>query len=117
MKSRLALLCLLAVTPSHADWPQWRGPDRNGVSSDTTSLVNALPPEGFKKVWESGTIPSDHYGGHGSPVVQGENVFLAVVWHERVASESREIDTETMQKFNYRGLPQDLADKLEKAAA
>jgi hypothetical protein len=42
-------------------------------------------------------------------------VFLAVVWHERVASESREIDTETMQKFNHRGLAPDLRDRLEAA--
>ena len=109
--------CLIVITASiaHADWPQWRGPDRNGVSSDTSPLVNALPPEGFKKVWESSAIPSDHYGGHSSPVAQGESVFMAVVWHERVPSETREIDTETMQKFNHRGLPPDLADRLEKA--
>jgi len=44
------------------------------VSSDTASIVSALPPEGFEKVWESSAIPSDHYGGHGSPVVQGEGL-------------------------------------------
>lgn len=115
MNSRLALLSLLAVTFARADWPQWRGPDRNGVSSDTTPIVNSLPPEGFKKIWESGAIPSDHYGGHSSPVVHGTSVFLAVVWHERVPSESRELDTETMQKFNHRGLPPDLEERMEKA--
>ena len=115
MNSRLALLSLIALSSAHADWPQWRGADRNGVSTDTTPIVNSLPPEGFKKVWESGAIPSDHYGGHGSPVVHGTNVFLAVVWHERVPSESREIDTETMQKFNHRGLAPDLRDRLEAA--
>jgi outer membrane protein assembly factor BamB len=115
MNTRFAFLSLLIATSAHADWPQWRGPDRNGVSSDTTPIVSALPPEGFKKVWESGTIPSDHYGGHGSPVVQGERVFLSVVWHERVPSDSREIDTETMQKLNTRGVPKDLEDKMEAA--
>ena len=66
-------------------------------------------------MWESGAIPSDHYGGHGSPVVQGERVLLSVVWHERVPSEAREIDTETMQKFNTRGVPKDLEDRMEAA--
>jgi phosphate transport system substrate-binding protein len=54
MNSIRALACLAAVTSfAHADWPQWRGPDRNGVSSDTASIVSALPPEGFKKVYPS----------------------------------------------------------------
>ncbi len=111
----LLLPCVISAVTASADWPQWRGPDRNGVSSDTTSIVNTLPPEGFKKLWESSEIPSDHYGGHGSPVIQGEHVFLSVVWHERVPSESREIDTETMQKLNTRGIPKDLEDRMEAA--
>ncbi len=115
MTLRFSLLLLLAITTSRADWPQWRGPARNGVSSDTTPILNSLPPEGFKKVWESGTIPSDHYGGHGSPVVHGENVILAVVWHERVPSEKRVMDVESMQKFNHRGIPADLSERMEKA--
>lgn len=116
MKAIPALLsCILIISPVHADWPQWRGPDRNGVSNDTTPILSQLPPEGFKKVWESGTIPSDHYGGHGSPVVQGERVFLGVVWHERVVSEVREIDAETLQSFNIRTVPKDLEERMEAA--
>jgi outer membrane protein assembly factor BamB len=49
-----------------ADWPQWRGPRRDG------SVVAALPaewPEALKKRWETpvGT-------GHASPVVSGNRV-------------------------------------------
>jgi outer membrane protein assembly factor BamB len=111
----LLLLPLCSPLILLADWPQWRGPDRNGVSTDTTSIVSELPAEGFKKLWESSAIPSDHYGGHGSPVAVGDRAYLSLVWHERQPSETREVDAETMQKFNHRGLPAELSAKMEAA--
>ena len=33
-----------------ADWPQWRGPDRNGVSRET-GLLDAWPAGGPPQVW------------------------------------------------------------------
>lgn len=114
---RLRLCCLVLVlstaAQSYADWPQWRGPTRDGVSTDTSPVASTFPEAGLKKVWESDFIPSDHYGGHGSPVIAGEHAFLSVVWHERVASEEREIDVEVMQQLNHRGVSDELAKKLE----
>lgn len=116
MKHPLLAAVFLIVTQAYpADWNQWRGPGRNGVSQDTTLIAESFPAEGLKKQWESGFIPSNEYGGHGSPVVSGERVFLSVVWHERVPSETREIDTEVMQQLNYRGVSPELAQKLEAA--
>jgi len=109
----LTAACFVTSTLIAGDWNQWRGPDRNGVSQDTTPISETFPAEGLKKVWESEFIPSNEYGGHGSPVVSGERVFLSVVWHERVASETREIDTEVMQTLNHRGTTPELAKKLE----
>jgi len=109
------LLSLLSLTSALADWPQWRGPNRDGVSTDTSPITETFPAEGMKKVWESDFIPSDHLGGHGSPVIAGEQAFISVVWHDRVVSEQREIDSETMQQMNYRGTTPELAQKLEDA--
>lgn len=110
---RRTLLSFIATSAALADWPQWRGPNRDGVSTDTSPIAESFPEDGLKKVWESDYIPSDHYGGHGSPVVAGEQVIMSVVWHERVASEQREIDTEVMQQMNYRGVSPELMKKLE----
>ena len=96
-----------------ADWPQWRGPNRDGVSTDTTPIAESFPEAGLKKVWESDYIPSDHYGGHGSPVISGEQMIMSVVWHERIPSEQREIDSEVMQQMNYRGVSPELLKKME----
>jgi len=109
----LASVSTLATSLSLADWPQWRGPNRDGVSTDTSPIAESFPEAGLKKVWESDYIPSDHYGGHGSPVVAGEQVIMSVVWHERIPSEQREIDSEVMQQMNYRGVSPELAKKME----
>ncbi len=108
-------LMVVSWTSVLADWPQWRGPSRDGISTDTTPITESIPEEGLKKLWESEYIPSDHYGGHGSPVIAGEQAFISVVWHDKVVSEQREIDTEVMQQMNHRGTSPELAKKLEDA--
>ncbi|MCB1660892.1 MAG: hypothetical protein KDI39_21950, partial [Pseudomonadales bacterium] len=66
MKKLLLAAVLPAFIPAFsADWNQWRGPGRNGVSQDTTPIAEKFPDEGMKQVWESGFIPSNEYGGHG----------------------------------------------------
>jgi outer membrane protein assembly factor BamB len=35
-----------------ADWPQWRGPSRDGISTET-GLIDRIPAEGPKLVWKS----------------------------------------------------------------
>jgi outer membrane protein assembly factor BamB len=46
----LALLLLSATVAGAADWPQWRGPDRSGVSGET-GLLKAWPKDGPKLLW------------------------------------------------------------------
>jgi outer membrane protein assembly factor BamB len=50
-----SLACFLLSLPLSlplcaADWPQWRGPDRTGVSAET-GLLKTWPKEGPPKVW------------------------------------------------------------------
>jgi outer membrane protein assembly factor BamB len=48
----LALLFIFGLTAfSAADWPQWRGPNRDGISSET-GLLGSWPAGGPKVVWK-----------------------------------------------------------------
>src|SRR5512143_1558588 len=72
--SVLVLVCGLSVgSPSlqAADWPQWRGPQRNGVSRET-GLLKEWPKEGPSLVWQVKDIGS----GFSTPSVVGERIYL-----------------------------------------
>ncbi len=72
------LLCLCTtVLLLAADWPQWRGPNRDGVSSE---LVEPWKGE-LKVLWKQ---PVGE--GHSSPVVADGRVFV----HAKVAGAERE---------------------------
>jgi outer membrane protein assembly factor BamB len=69
------LLCLLFVpllfVSSAADWPQWRGVQRNGISSET-GLLQEWPKEGPKLLWQVTGIGS----GYSTPAVVGDRLYL-----------------------------------------
>ncbi len=53
------------------DWPQWRGPDRDGVSSET-GLLKDWPAGGPRQVWVAREIGS----GYSTPAVAGDRLYL-----------------------------------------
>jgi outer membrane protein assembly factor BamB len=83
VKSRLlisvAAVCLCcsvaSVTGSasfaNTDWPQWRGPDRNGVSKET-GLLKEWPAGGPKLLWQV----NDLGDGYSTPSVVGTRIYL-----------------------------------------
>lgn len=77
-----ALLPILFVAGScvaaAADWPQWRGPNRDGAAPASPALIDALPPDGLKPVWLSEKLPGGFGGGWGSPVVADGRAYLFV---------------------------------------
>ena len=67
------------------EWPQWRGPERNGAAYFSPTLANAWPPVGPKKVWSSKPVsitPGPYAGGHSSPVIAGGKVYQYVADRE-----------------------------------
>lgn len=61
----------LSVTGSAADWPQWRGPQRDGNSKDT-GLLKQWPAEGPKLLWQVNDIGD----GYSTPIVVGDRIYL-----------------------------------------
>jgi len=54
-----------------ADWPQWRGPNRDGISKET-GLLQQWPEGGPKLVWQV----SDLGDGYSTPAVVGDRIYL-----------------------------------------
>ena len=85
MKSRLPAaigaicVCLSAVSVTRSantgtpasDWPQWRGPQRNGISQET-GFLKQWPPEGPKLLWQVNDVGD----GYSTPAVVGTRIYL-----------------------------------------
>ena len=66
----LLLFGLLLIAPASAeDWTDWRGPRRDGHSSET-GLPSRWSPDGENLAWR---LP---YGGRSTPIVLGDHVYL-----------------------------------------
>jgi outer membrane protein assembly factor BamB len=67
-----AALFVAVPRPAHGDdWPQWRGPHRDGVSKET-GLLKTWPKEGPKLVWKV----SDIGNGYSTPSVVGTRIYV-----------------------------------------
>ncbi len=98
-------------------WNQWRGEYRNGESSSKIKLAEKWPPQGPLLLWESGEIPSQDYGGFGSVISNSNQVFLSLVWHKDVPTQTRTISDLVLRKMGVRkiNLPPEIIHKLEDA--
>jgi outer membrane protein assembly factor BamB len=70
----IASICVVAALVAQApstDWPQWRGPDRSGVSRDT-GLLREWPRSGPSLAWSASQLGA----GYGSVAVAGDRVFV-----------------------------------------
>lgn len=112
-------------TPADAgsDWPQWRGPTRNGVLPNSPPLLDAWPEGGPKLLWKSEMLPGKlsgwvgppTIGGCGSVVVSDGKVFLSSNTYQQIGKEVF-VSMEMLNKWGWcEGMPDDLAQKLEAA--
>lgn len=61
---------LLVSTLAAADWPQFRGPNRDGLSPET-GLLKSWPKDGPKLLWTATGCGQ----GYSSPVIVGDKIF------------------------------------------
>jgi outer membrane protein assembly factor BamB len=79
MKTRALASCILVsitlnsfyLRAAAADWPQWRGSQRNGISPET-GLLAQWPAGGLKLLWQRTDIGS----GYSTPAVVNGRIFL-----------------------------------------
>jgi outer membrane protein assembly factor BamB len=78
MKRLITLLAIAVATvtlrgqaPAAGDWPQWRGPDRSGVSRET-GLLSQWPKGGPRQVWMTPELGA----GYGSIAIRGDRIFV-----------------------------------------
>jgi outer membrane protein assembly factor BamB len=74
LPSFVALLALLggAAALSADNWPEWRGPSRDGTSGER-NLPSSWSPAGDNVAW---SLP---FGGRSTPVVFGNHVYLQTI--------------------------------------
>jgi outer membrane protein assembly factor BamB len=68
----VAAAVLLSMTALHAaDWPQWQGPNRTRISSET-GLLKEWPAAGPAVMWTANGLGA----GYGSMAIAGDRVFV-----------------------------------------
>ena len=58
-------------TAPEAEWPQWRGPLRNGLSSET-GLLKQWPEKGPAVTWSNTNLGE----GYGSVAIRGDRIYV-----------------------------------------
>ena len=62
--------CLFTARAGAADWPQWQGPNRDGISADT-GLLKQWPKEGPPLAWRIDGLG----GGDSAPAVAAGRIY------------------------------------------
>src|SRR5215470_5240166 len=62
-------LCLAFAVIGGSDWAEWRGPARDGISTEK-NLPDKWSPTGENLAWKA------PYGGRSGPIVMGDRVYL-----------------------------------------
>jgi outer membrane protein assembly factor BamB len=65
------LLLSVAAPASGEDWPQWRGPQRDGISKEK-GLLKEWPKDGPKLLWQV----KDLGQGYSTPAVVGDRLYV-----------------------------------------
>jgi len=66
----LAIVFSICVTATAEDWPQWRGPNRDGVWRER-DIIREFPEEGLRRRW---AVPIG--AGYSGPVVADDYVYV-----------------------------------------
>ena len=90
----VVVFCLSNVAAQNsAEWPQWRGPNRDGISKET-GLLKQWPSDGPPLVWKASGAGT----GYSSLAVSGGRIFTMGVRGDR---EGPKPDRERLTERNH----------------
>jgi outer membrane protein assembly factor BamB len=69
MRKAALFAVLVTLSVNAADWPDWRGPRRDGISAEKNLPVK-WSPAGENLAWKA------PYGGRSAPIVMGDRVYV-----------------------------------------
>ena len=119
MRLRLAFVLTLAALCGAGslfagDWPQWRGPQRNGLAPESPRLLEQFPAGGPKRVWSNDEIRAGSDAGYGSPTVSQGKVY--VYQNLNMPPVRRVLSRAVFDRSGYAaGMPDELAQAVEQA--
>ena len=118
MKKYLLIMAGLFLTAATfgADWPEWRGPQRNGIVAESPALVDTFGENGPKKLWTSEKIMADAKGGWGSVAIAEGRGYVYSNWRYDVPIETRTLKRPALEGIGWsKEMPEDLREKVETA--
>lgn len=95
----VVIVLSLAATPLLADWPQWRGPSRDGVAASGPTIATGWADRGPKLLWESESFPAKC--GEGSVVVADGRAYVFVNWQDHEPIVTRKLDRHVLNKLRW----------------
>ena len=111
--------CCMAVVAGicvGADWPEWRGAQRDGVVHDGPTLIDGFPNGGPREVWRCKGIPGHGNGGYGSVVVAGHRVYVYANTRIRQPRPEKVLTRRTLRGLGWTPeVPDTLRQAVEKA--
>src|SRR5262249_53775582 len=87
LSALLVVLVVKVVSARALDWPQFRGPNRDGVWKET-GIMQSFPPDGLKTSWRGPVGP-----GWSSPVVAHGRVYRCNEYQTEEAGIERSFKT------------------------
>lgn len=101
-------------------WPQWRGPNRDGVAPNSPPLIDKWPEKGLKQLWHTKGIPGarcngwdqNRQGGSGSLAIGGGKVVL--LGHTKETKKFKVEERELIEWGWHPEMPEELYERVEK---
>ncbi len=108
---------LAAVSLAGADWPQWRGPGRDGIAPAGPKLLDKWPKAGPLKLWDTEKLPAGGSAGYSCPVVVDGKVYTFVNRRYNVPFDERILTSGRLRSLGWHATkpPAELLKKIEDA--